>query len=110
MALLVSCSPHLRPGTVITRDCMSAMGSEFEFMNIAAAIAKERCERFSLNAVPRTYATAIEIPVVMAKKNGMIHSSLSLSRLRLAQRVSQHDHSTYLGRGRKRLSRIIGKV
>jgi hypothetical protein len=40
MAFLLSSSPHFKPGTVTTRLCIKAMGSEFEFMNIAAAMAK----------------------------------------------------------------------
>ena len=41
MASLLSSSSHFSPGTVTTRLCMSAIGREFEFMNIDAAIAKE---------------------------------------------------------------------
>ena len=33
-------SSQARPSTVMTRLCISAIGSEFEFMNMAAAIAK----------------------------------------------------------------------
>ena len=40
IASLVSSSPHLSPGTVAARDCKRATGREFEFMNVAAAIAK----------------------------------------------------------------------
>jgi hypothetical protein len=40
MASMVSSVPHLRSGTVVARDCMSATGSEFEFMNMDAAVAK----------------------------------------------------------------------
>ena len=41
IAFLLSSLPHLRPGTVTTRLCIRAMGSEFEFMNIDAAIAND---------------------------------------------------------------------
>ena len=40
IASFVSSSPHLRSGTVAARGCKRATGSEFEFMNVAAAIAK----------------------------------------------------------------------
>jgi hypothetical protein len=40
IAFVLSSGVHLRPCTLITRLCMRAMGSEFEFMNIEAAIAK----------------------------------------------------------------------
>ena len=40
MASMVSSEPHLRRGTVVARDCMSATGREFEFMNMEAAVAK----------------------------------------------------------------------
>jgi hypothetical protein len=40
MASMVSSAPHLRRGTVVARDCMSATGREFEFMNMDAAVAK----------------------------------------------------------------------
>lgn len=43
MASTVSSGPHLRKGTVVARDCMSATGREFEFMNMAAAVAKLLC-------------------------------------------------------------------
>ena len=40
MAFLLSSASHFKPGTVTTRLCISAIGSEFEFMNMDAAIAK----------------------------------------------------------------------
>ena len=40
MASMVSSAPHLSRGTVVARDCMSATGREFEFMNMDAAVAK----------------------------------------------------------------------
>jgi hypothetical protein len=40
MASLLSSLPHFSPGTVTTRLCINAMGNEFEFMNMAAAMAK----------------------------------------------------------------------
>lgn len=40
MASMVSSGPHLRRGTVVARDCMSATGRELEFMNMEAAVAK----------------------------------------------------------------------
>ena len=40
MASMVSSGPHLRRETVVARDCMSATGREFEFMNMDAAVAK----------------------------------------------------------------------
>jgi hypothetical protein len=49
IAFLLSSGVHLRPCTLRTRLCMSAMGSEFEFMNIEAAIAKF-LEWFEINA------------------------------------------------------------
>lgn len=41
IASLLSSSPHFSPGTVMTRLCIKAIGSEFEFMNIADAIAND---------------------------------------------------------------------
>lgn len=40
MASIVSSEPLLRIGTVVARDCISATGREFEFMNMEAAVAK----------------------------------------------------------------------
>lgn len=40
MAFLLSSCPHFNPGTVTTKLCIKAIGNEFEFMNIDAAIAK----------------------------------------------------------------------
>jgi hypothetical protein len=40
MASLLSSEPHFSPETVTTRLCINAIGSELEFMNMEAAIAK----------------------------------------------------------------------
>lgn len=83
----------------MTRLCIKAIGREFEFMNIDAAIANDLlthtssihlsfthrghvvylCDFLSLRSKPSRYATPIEIMVVTTKKIGMIHSSLSLA-------------------------------
>ena len=73
------------------------MGREFEFINIAAAMAKflqivvkqhsnakpaemtYLCDGLRRNNRPRKYATNIETTVTMTKKIGMAHSSLSLA-------------------------------
>ena len=41
MAFLLSSASHFKPGTVTTRLCISAIGSEFEFMNMDAAMAND---------------------------------------------------------------------
>jgi hypothetical protein len=83
---------------------MRAIGSEFEFMNMAAAMANERCERLRRKAVPRTYAAIMETPVVIMKKKGMIHSSLSFSVLPFnGEWMRAKQRMTYLATGRKRL-------
>lgn len=43
IAFLLSSLPHARSGTDTTSDCMSAMGSAFEFINMAAAATKDLC-------------------------------------------------------------------
>lgn len=48
MASLLSSSPHFSPGTVMTRLCIKAMGSEFEFMNMADAIANDLCAELEI--------------------------------------------------------------
>jgi hypothetical protein len=58
---------------------MRAMGSEFEFMNIEAAIAKLRWDFFSPNILERTLATRAEKTVTTMKKIGITHSSLSFA-------------------------------
>lgn len=40
MDSVLSLSPLLRMGTVTTKLCMTAIGKELEFINIAAAVAK----------------------------------------------------------------------
>lgn len=53
MASLLSSSPHFSPGTVITRLCIRAIGSEFEFMNIDAATAKLLSITVSYSTIPQ---------------------------------------------------------
>jgi len=70
---------HLKPGTVAARDCKRATGREFEFMNVAAAIAKFLCEGLRRKRFPSSQATPNEVPVTSKKKMGMIHSSFNFS-------------------------------
>jgi len=56
---------------------MRAMGREFEFMNIAAAIAKLLCDCFNLSNHPNTEAKMADTAVTMTKNIGMTHSSFS---------------------------------
>lgn len=97
MASAESSSSHFKPGTVITKLCIRAMGSEFEFMNMDAAMAKAliriistnfgfkrpkeacRCDFFSLMTTARKYATIMDTRVVTTKNMGMIHSSRSFA-------------------------------
>ena len=81
----------------MTRLCIRAIGSEFEFMNMDAAIAKAlikavsvnvalkevnrayRWDFFSLMTMARKYATIMDTIVVTTKNMGMIHSSRSFA-------------------------------
>jgi hypothetical protein len=64
---------------VTARDCKRATGREFEFMNVAAAIAKFLCEGLSRRRLPRAQLTPNETPVTSKKNMGMIHSSRNFS-------------------------------
>jgi hypothetical protein len=97
MELIVSSRPHSSPGTETTRDWRSATGREFEFMIMAAAIAKfleevfsdgmERnvetetylCGRLSLKTKASSHATTNDTPLMRMKNKGMIHSSQNSS-------------------------------
>lgn len=58
------------------------MGSEFEFWNIAAQMAKAVCDFFNLNILDIVHATSALTPVMITNPSGMIHISLSLEGVR----------------------------
>lgn len=49
---VLSPSPHLRVGTVTTKLCITAIGNDPEFINIAAAVAKLLRVRHGCESVP----------------------------------------------------------
>lgn len=67
MPSLVSFLPHLSPGTSWTSDCTRAIGSELEFWNMAAQMAKAVWERLSLKILDRIHATPADTPVIRTK-------------------------------------------
>lgn len=73
----VSSFPHFKPCTVTTSDCIRAIGSELEFMNMDAAIANDRWLLRSLHAFARPQLVIMLVNVTITKMNGIIHSSLS---------------------------------
>jgi len=74
---------------------MRAIGREFEFMNIEAAIAKLLWERLSRRAQPRRKATPIESIVTITKNIGMTHNSRSFS---VASRETLHTRDAEGGK------------
>jgi hypothetical protein len=97
MESIVSSWPLSSPGTEITSDWRSATGREFEFMIMAAAIAKfleevfsdemgrnvetetYLCGRLSLKTKASSHATTKDTPLMRMKNRGMIHSSQNSS-------------------------------
>jgi hypothetical protein len=97
MELIVSSRCHSSPATETTSDWRSATGREFEFMIMAAAIAKfleevfsdemgrnvgtetYLCGRFSLKTKASSHATTKDTPLMRMKNRGMIHSSQNSS-------------------------------